>query len=504
MLRDRQFQPKIPQTRNIHSVAQITKTSYGKWHEQKGGSLVPVIPYPTSKEDAIRNLGRYSSVYWSQDLWSDKDCVLAAVSANPDDLLFASDALRNDPDVVLCAIRGDESAIRLASAEMRANKELVLSAIGEGHWKAFGFASQTLQDDPDVARAAIATNPQALRWASERLRARKDIVMPAVKKDCDALQWVEESLRYNKEIIIAAVKRDYQALRFVSNHRELYDDKDIVLAAVRNNCLALTYASDNLRSDMDIVLEAVRCVKNTGDALWVIAFIDGRILDNREAVIQIVSQNGFMLSVLPDFKDDREVVLAAVRQRDNAISFASEDVQLDREFILRAVRQNGRVLAHVNDRFKADREIALAAIQNTASAIRHAAPELRADRELAELAISGDPNTLQFVSQELRRDENLVLMAATRRTESILFADWDVFKNPTFLRELIFAAAPHQRWRVLSYAIKYGASQGASALRCSFVDSGRAVQDAIHAVIVSNGSKRDLVTLAELITYGLA
>lgn len=482
-----------------------TKTLCGENGANKeGGSLVPVIPYPTSKEDAIRNLGRYSSAYWGQDLWSDKDCVLAAVAANPNDLLLASDALRNDPDVVLCAIRRDESAIRFAPAEMQANKELVLSAIGEGHWKVFGFVSQTLQDDPDVARAAIAANPQALRWASERLRARKNIVVPAVKKDCDALQWAADSLRYDKEVIIAAVKRDYQALRFVSGRRELYDDKDIMLAAVRNNCLALTYASDNLRSDMDVVLEAVRRVKTTGDAMWVIAFIDGRILENREAVIRIVSQNGFMLSILPDFKDDREVVFAAICQKGNAISFASEDVQQDRDFILRAVRQNGRVFAHVNDKFKADREIALAAVQNTADAIRYAAPELRADRELGELALLRDPYNLQFVGAELRRDERLVLAATKRRTKSLLFADWSVFTNPIFLKEVVLSAAPHQRWRVLSYAIQYGGITGISALRNSFVDSGRAVQDAIHAAIISHGSKRDLVALADLITCSFA
>ena len=60
-------------------------------------------------------------------------------------------------------------------------------------------------------------------------------------------------------------------------------------------------------------------------------------------------------SAIPDLpRADREVVLAAVAQRGDALECASDELKADREFILAAVAQDGEALFSASDELKAD------------------------------------------------------------------------------------------------------------------------------------------------------
>ena len=51
-------------------------------------------------------------------------------------------------------------------------------------------------------------------------------------------------------------KKNSFALKYASN--ELRNNKDIILQAVKNDCGAIRHASEELRNDKDIVLQAVK------------------------------------------------------------------------------------------------------------------------------------------------------------------------------------------------------------------------------------------------------
>ena len=91
-------------------------------------------------------------------------------------------------------------------------------------------------------------------------------MLAAVTKDGFALAYASNELKSDREIVLAAVKTQGLALEFESY--ELRNDRYIVLAAVKRDGEALGYASDKLQSDP---LLRSWAVLTRGRALWRIA-----------------------------------------------------------------------------------------------------------------------------------------------------------------------------------------------------------------------------------------
>jgi len=114
---------------------------------------------------------------WSRSKLSE-DVVWAALQEKPENLKFASNALK------------DSRAFILASVQY--NGELL------------AFASKALRNDLQIVKAAVKQEPKALRFASDRLRTSHRVVIPAVQRDPDAFQYV---LGWSRDRITSALKR---------------------------------------------------------------------------------------------------------------------------------------------------------------------------------------------------------------------------------------------------------------------------------------------------------
>ena len=94
----------------------------------------------------------------------------------------------------------------------------------------------------------------------------------------------------------------------------------------RGNLLALQYASEELRGDPQVLLEAV-------------------------------TQNGIALVYASEkLKGDRELVLAAVKQNDSALEYASEELRADLNFIKEVIKQNPKLAENLKFILKAVRQ----------------------------------------------------------------------------------------------------------------------------------------------------
>ena len=90
---------------------------------------------------------------------------------------------------------------------------------------------------------------------------------------------------------------------------------------------------------------------------------------DREFVLVAVKENGLTLQYASDeLKADREIVLEAIRNsRGHALEWASNELKGDREVVLEAVNKSGRNLQYASEALKADPEIALAAMEDIVS-----------------------------------------------------------------------------------------------------------------------------------------
>ena len=103
--------------------------------------------------EAVRNTG-YALEFASDSLKADRELVLEAVKTKGYALKFASDTLKADREVVIEAVRNDGWALENASDSFKADREVVIEAIRSGGGYALKFASEELQNDPELKKLA--------------------------------------------------------------------------------------------------------------------------------------------------------------------------------------------------------------------------------------------------------------------------------------------------------------------------------------------------------------
>lgn len=82
------------------------------------------------------------------------------------------------------------------------------------------------------------------------------------------------------------------------------------------------------------------------------------------------------------FREDREVMLAAVRDNGLFLSYASDALRNDREIVLAAVRQDGMALSYASPALQNNRDVVMTAVRQNGGALQYASETLRSDREI--------------------------------------------------------------------------------------------------------------------------
>lgn len=114
-----------------------------------------------------------------------------------------------------------------------------------------------------------------------------------------------------------------------------------------------------------------------------------------------------------DLRNDKDVVLAAVRQAGYAMRYASMSLRNDKEFVLAAVANSSSeyALLYVSSALQKDKDVVLAAISNNGLALRFTSRALQNDKEFVLVAVRTTGEALISASLELQRDHDVVLTA---------------------------------------------------------------------------------------------
>lgn len=185
------------------------------------------------------------------------------------------------------------------------------------------------------------------------------------------------------------------------NKIEKWNDKIFVLETVKISGASLKYASEELRNDKEVVLEAVR---QKGD-YWT------------ECALEYASEG---------LKNDKEVVIEAVKKNGGALEYASEKLRDDKFFVLEAVNHMGwgDLLGYSYcecPELGAETIKKLGTVKETDGALRFISERLQNDRDVAS-------EVFKIVSEMLRnyrsRDtNNAPATGVTRKTAVVLTHD---------------------------------------------------------------------------------
>lgn len=186
-------------------------------------------------------------------------------------------------------------------------------------------------------------------------------------------------------------------------------DPDLVAArqAVRSGELALDDVPAHFRNDRQIVLEAVR---NNGFAY---RCASDSLKEDHTVAMAAVRKNGSVLKLMSSaLKDDFDVVLAAVSNDGLALRHASERMRRNREVVFAAVTCNGTAIHDVSDEWAHDRELVLAAVHDTFLAIPCLRIAFLSDRAIAKAAVSKHgASAFRYFPEVIKCDREIALTA---------------------------------------------------------------------------------------------
>ena len=133
---------------------------------------------------------------------------------------------------------------------------------------------------------------------------------------------------------------------------------------------------------------------------------------DRALVEAALRQDGAMLRHVPsELRGDRGLVGAAIAQSGSSLQHASKELRNDRGLVEAAVRGDGLALEHASTELRADRAVVEAAIGSHGLALQYAAPRLKGDLELVTAAVRRSGAAFQHASAQLRSEPQLLALA---------------------------------------------------------------------------------------------
>ena len=298
--------------------------------------------------------------YVSDRLKKDKDVILA-VSGNCDSLKYASENLTKDRTFILTAVKKNGCNLRYASEELKNDKEVVLTAIKENGY-ALRYASEKIKNDKEVVLTAVKKDYSALEYASKDLRNNKEVVLTAVKKYYSALEYASEDLRNNKEFMKIMLSISPKCALYASPN--LKKDREIIgplfLRCIDNVVEEnIQYLTEELKNDFDFMCEFAShffCF-NSNSSFNIFDYC-GEKLKNDNMFIDIVK----IIKKYNSFGCDDEKIKKMISE---------SEYKDDRRFVMKIVSGIFNGLQFVNDKFKNDREIVLAAVKYDSSNLKY-------------------------------------------------------------------------------------------------------------------------------------
>lgn len=147
--------------------------------------------------------------------------------------------------IVWTAVHQNGLALQFASPEMKKSKVIVATAVHQ-NWFAILYADDTMKRDKDIATIAIEQNPDALEHTL--LHDDYDIVLCAIKKDGEALRFASPRLQRNPQLALIAIRQSFAAFEYIDN--DLKENLDIMIELVFANPRMITRVPYFMRDDV--------------------------------------------------------------------------------------------------------------------------------------------------------------------------------------------------------------------------------------------------------------
>ena len=341
----------------------------------------------------------------SQALLNNPEVMLPAVRSTSsytlEILKESNSTLLSDVAFIRESLEIDCSALLYAEENVVSDEAFMKEVTSEHGSGVMGFASTELKDDEGFVRhcLGVAMGGNAMREASRRIAADREFVLEALTTTdeeyvADVFRHVDVSLRNDAAVAKVAVQRNGASLEFASS--ELQDNAELAVLAIKNNIHAAKFCSEALLKSSEFVLKTL----HLGCTLY---HAHESLTHDRSFMLEAVSIQGASLSYAScEVQEDREVVLAALRENPNSVAHAAAELRRDPVFMKEAVAISGVALRHGTHGVKSCKDVAMAACQQNARAYEFVSASLRGDPEVIAVAEAQNPKAFRFITGNVR------------------------------------------------------------------------------------------------------
>ncbi|EFC43556.1 predicted protein [Naegleria gruberi] len=241
--------------------------------------------------------------------------------------------------------------------------------------------------------------------------------------DCNLNSETPYSLRNNKEFVLAALLLNGRALEFVSD--ELKNDFDVMVQA-----LAEIYAIKHIPHCFQDLELMKQLIMKRNSVLELAPFT---LIDNKEFIIELMRKDGMLIYYASHrLRMDRDVVLAAVSQNSEALTYVPNEFVVDKEILIEAAnhKQNQSFLYLASDNLKSDREFVLEIVKKQGLALQYVHPSLQSDKVIVKEALASIEESFMYASSALREDTGFIVELVKEGYPSVLeYAAIDVDRD---------------------------------------------------------------------------
>jgi len=263
---------------------------------------------------------------------------------------------------------------------------------------------------------------RAIEYAPiEGYRDNKDFMMNLCKVSGYALEFVDEELLSDKELVLQAVRHSYgDALKWAP--KDFHRDRDFMLDCVSVSAEVLKLVSNKCKNDEGAKTKSVKgvffCYRRGGkDGL---PFPTGPCNPTNKVQCESCAR------VLEDpnncpLPQDREFITNALARNWQALKFADQELRGEKDIVLAAVRSGGLAIKYASEELQADRDVAIEAVKQTWQVYQKLNKKLRSDSEIAKCATQQDWHSLKYITKDLKTNHDLMRIAVQQSWQSFEF-----------------------------------------------------------------------------------
>jgi hypothetical protein len=225
---------------------------------------------------------------------------------------------------------------------------------------------------------------------------------------------------YNKIYLLEYVK---YSINYIKIPAIFKNDKEILLQAIKYN-LTETYftpfifSSGKFKNDINNVLN-----NNNNNNDLILKFASKKLRNDKEIVLEAVKKNGLMLKFASnELRNDKEIILAAIKNHAYAFEYASEELRDNKEFLLYIIKNN--ILHYAFEELRINKEIILNKIKNNNNNLNNIIEIKELDNYNAIILENNIRNItfLEYASDKLKNDREIILEVVKRTGWALKFA----------------------------------------------------------------------------------